>query len=182
MQQWPGLNEMTEWLGMSEEENKTISIDIMKCLGFDPPRDAYQLHRTGSFLRALANFQDFTTNCFLLFVPNIEGSNVIVLGVDLRVYSKIEKRRSRIHAASQLVFDCRWATFPIKHRPVFELAFCFMGISIGASELSIRYLRHLNLRCPSGISQHRQSSLQLPPAPICIVVVPGSKHRIKFAF
>lgn len=37
---WPGLNEMTEWLGMSIEENKTISYDVMKCLGFNPLRDA----------------------------------------------------------------------------------------------------------------------------------------------
>lgn len=37
---WPGLNEMTEWLGMSMEENKTISFDVMRCLGVEPPRDA----------------------------------------------------------------------------------------------------------------------------------------------
>jgi len=36
---WPGLNEMTEWLGMSIEENKVISFDVMRCLGFDPPHD-----------------------------------------------------------------------------------------------------------------------------------------------
>lgn len=32
---WLGLNQMTEWLGMTEEENKKISFAIMKCLGFD---------------------------------------------------------------------------------------------------------------------------------------------------
>lgn len=40
MRLWPGLNEMTEWLGMSIEENKTISFNVMRCLGFEPPRDA----------------------------------------------------------------------------------------------------------------------------------------------
>lgn len=40
MRMWPGLNEMTEWLGMSIEENKAISFNVMRCLGFDPPHDA----------------------------------------------------------------------------------------------------------------------------------------------
>jgi hypothetical protein len=30
-----GLNQITEWLGMSEDENKKISFAVMKCLGFD---------------------------------------------------------------------------------------------------------------------------------------------------
>lgn len=29
--------EMTEWLGMSVEENKRITYDAFKCVGFDPP-------------------------------------------------------------------------------------------------------------------------------------------------
>lgn len=32
---WLGLNQMTEWLGMSEDENKKISFAVVKCLGFD---------------------------------------------------------------------------------------------------------------------------------------------------
>lgn len=40
MRMWPGLNEMTEWLGMSIEENKAISFDVMRCVGFEPPLDA----------------------------------------------------------------------------------------------------------------------------------------------
>ena len=34
---WPGLNEMTEWLRMSIEENKEISFNIIRALGFEPP-------------------------------------------------------------------------------------------------------------------------------------------------
>ncbi|MFZ2524411.1 MAG: DUF4365 and DUF1817 domain-containing protein [Candidatus Ferrigenium altingense] len=33
MRHWPGLNEMTEWLSMSIEENKKISFDVARCLG-----------------------------------------------------------------------------------------------------------------------------------------------------
>ncbi|ELW9446726.1 DUF4365 domain-containing protein [Burkholderia cenocepacia] len=40
MRMWPGLNEMTNWLGMSIEENKAISFDVIRCLGFEPPPDA----------------------------------------------------------------------------------------------------------------------------------------------
>lgn len=40
MHMWPGLNEMTEWLGMSIEENKAISFNVIRCLGFDAPHDA----------------------------------------------------------------------------------------------------------------------------------------------
>ena len=39
MRHWPGLNEMTDWLGMSIEENKKISFDVMKCLGLQVPND-----------------------------------------------------------------------------------------------------------------------------------------------
>lgn len=34
---WPGLNELTDWLGMSIEENKRISFAVIRCLGFEPP-------------------------------------------------------------------------------------------------------------------------------------------------
>lgn len=34
---WLGLNEMTEWLKMSIEENKEISFNIVRALGFKPP-------------------------------------------------------------------------------------------------------------------------------------------------
>lgn len=37
---WPGLNEMTDWLGMSIEENKKITFDTIRCLGFNPPDEA----------------------------------------------------------------------------------------------------------------------------------------------
>lgn len=33
---WPGLNEMTDWLGMSIDDNKKITFAIVKCLGFAP--------------------------------------------------------------------------------------------------------------------------------------------------
>ena len=33
---WPGLNEMTEWLSMTLEENKKISSDVMRCFGIEP--------------------------------------------------------------------------------------------------------------------------------------------------
>lgn len=36
---WPGLNEMTEWLSMSIEENKKISFDVVRCLGLPVPED-----------------------------------------------------------------------------------------------------------------------------------------------
>ncbi|HGW6105271.1 TPA: DUF4365 and DUF1817 domain-containing protein [Citrobacter werkmanii] len=36
---WPGLNEMTDWLKMSLEENKRISFNIMRALGFEPPSE-----------------------------------------------------------------------------------------------------------------------------------------------
>lgn len=34
---FPGLNELTEWLGMSIEENKSISFEVFHALGFEPP-------------------------------------------------------------------------------------------------------------------------------------------------
>lgn len=34
---WSGLNEMTEWLGMPIEENKRITFDAFRSLGFEPP-------------------------------------------------------------------------------------------------------------------------------------------------
>lgn len=34
---FPGLNEMTEWLGMSIEENKRISFDVVRSLGIEEP-------------------------------------------------------------------------------------------------------------------------------------------------
>lgn len=37
--QFPGLNEMTEWLGMSIDENKRITYAVFRCLGFNPPED-----------------------------------------------------------------------------------------------------------------------------------------------
>ncbi len=36
---WPGLNEMTEWLSMSIDENKKISFDVIRCLGFGVPTE-----------------------------------------------------------------------------------------------------------------------------------------------
>jgi len=41
MRHWPGLNEMTEWLSISVEENKKISFDIIRCLGIEVPDDLY---------------------------------------------------------------------------------------------------------------------------------------------
>lgn len=35
-----GLNEMTDWLNMPVEENKVITLNIFRCLGFDIPSDA----------------------------------------------------------------------------------------------------------------------------------------------
>lgn len=35
-QQWPALNEMTDWLGMSEEENKEITYAVLRHLNIDP--------------------------------------------------------------------------------------------------------------------------------------------------
>lgn len=32
---WNGLNQLTNWLGMSMEENKRISFGVVRCLGFD---------------------------------------------------------------------------------------------------------------------------------------------------
>ncbi|MDD5559981.1 DUF4365 and DUF1817 domain-containing protein [Candidatus Methylomirabilis sp.] len=37
MRQFPGLNAMAEWLGMSIEENKRITYACFRCLGFNPP-------------------------------------------------------------------------------------------------------------------------------------------------
>jgi len=34
-----GLNEITDWLGMSIEENKEITFAVFKCLGFNPPEE-----------------------------------------------------------------------------------------------------------------------------------------------
>lgn len=39
MSKWPGLNEMTAWLDMSMDENKELSYDVARCLGFSPPED-----------------------------------------------------------------------------------------------------------------------------------------------
>lgn len=36
MRQFPGLNEMTDWLGMSMEENKEITYNVIRCLGIEP--------------------------------------------------------------------------------------------------------------------------------------------------
>ncbi|WP_082334061.1 DUF4365 and DUF1817 domain-containing protein [Pseudomonas syringae] len=36
---WPGLNELTEWLNMTIDENKRISYDAIRALGFTPPTD-----------------------------------------------------------------------------------------------------------------------------------------------
>jgi len=36
---WPGLNAMTHWLDMTEEENKKITYAVFRCLGFNPPED-----------------------------------------------------------------------------------------------------------------------------------------------
>jgi len=33
---WPALNELTDWLGMPEEENKRICYSVMRHLGFNP--------------------------------------------------------------------------------------------------------------------------------------------------
>ena len=35
---WEGLNQLTDWLGMSEDENKEISFAATRCLGFDPEK------------------------------------------------------------------------------------------------------------------------------------------------
>ncbi|MDD5299718.1 MAG: DUF4365 and DUF1817 domain-containing protein [Gallionella sp.] len=35
--QFPGLNEMTEWLGMSEDQNRRITYAVAKCVGFSTP-------------------------------------------------------------------------------------------------------------------------------------------------
>ena len=37
--QWPGLNELTEWLGMSIDENKRITYAVYRCLGFNVTKD-----------------------------------------------------------------------------------------------------------------------------------------------
>lgn len=34
---WSALNELTDWLGMSEQDNKRISFAAIRCLGFDVP-------------------------------------------------------------------------------------------------------------------------------------------------
>ncbi len=34
---WQGLNEMTDWLGMSEDENKRITFEAVRCVGFNAP-------------------------------------------------------------------------------------------------------------------------------------------------
>ena len=39
MRHWPGLNEMTDWLGMPIEENKKITYDVIRCLGFEVPKE-----------------------------------------------------------------------------------------------------------------------------------------------
>lgn len=39
---FPGLNEMTEWLSMPIEENKRISFEVVRALGFEPPPEAAQ--------------------------------------------------------------------------------------------------------------------------------------------
>lgn len=36
---WLGLNEMTDWLNMSIDENKEITYSVIRCLGFEPPND-----------------------------------------------------------------------------------------------------------------------------------------------
>lgn len=36
---WPGLNTLTHWLNMSEDENKAITYSVFRCLGFDIPED-----------------------------------------------------------------------------------------------------------------------------------------------
>lgn len=36
---WPALNELTDWLNMSIEENKRISFDVYRCLGLEPPEE-----------------------------------------------------------------------------------------------------------------------------------------------
>ncbi|MBX8597712.1 DUF4365 domain-containing protein [Pseudomonas cichorii] len=36
---WPGLNELTEWLNMTIDENKKITFDVIRALGFSPPTD-----------------------------------------------------------------------------------------------------------------------------------------------
>jgi hypothetical protein len=40
MNHWPGLNEMTEWLSMSIDENKKISFDVVRCLGLPVESEA----------------------------------------------------------------------------------------------------------------------------------------------
>lgn len=39
MEKWPGLNEMTGWLGMSIDDNKVMTYDVLHCLGVDPPKE-----------------------------------------------------------------------------------------------------------------------------------------------
>jgi hypothetical protein len=39
MRHWPGLNEMTEWLSMSTDENKKISFDVVRCIGLQVPTE-----------------------------------------------------------------------------------------------------------------------------------------------
>lgn len=36
---WPGMNELTEWLGMSMEENKEMTYSIIRCMGLQVPPD-----------------------------------------------------------------------------------------------------------------------------------------------
>ena len=43
MRHFPGLNEMTEWLSMSIDENKKISFDVVRCLGLPVPPEAGDL-------------------------------------------------------------------------------------------------------------------------------------------
>jgi hypothetical protein len=38
---WSGLNELTDWLGMSEDENKRISRDVVRSLGVDLPKHVF---------------------------------------------------------------------------------------------------------------------------------------------
>lgn len=36
---WPGMNELTEWLGMSMEENKEMTYSAVRCMGLEVPPD-----------------------------------------------------------------------------------------------------------------------------------------------
>ncbi len=38
---WPGLNEMTDWLGMPIDENKRISYAVIRCLGIEVPDEEH---------------------------------------------------------------------------------------------------------------------------------------------